>query len=164
MSFQVPLPVESNRQPIMAPGTVCDNTYELWSTNKTPLKLNIEGFYWGLYRQEATTWLNLAIQSPTRFSPRSQTYLAWPRAPGKRKQAFPIDGTVSINNPTWPQARKDLLIRLHVSMAQRFSSKNWSKASLEDLEAVELGQCRPPGLTFSLFFFYMMIFFFLIGG
>ena len=55
MSFQVPLPVESNRQPIMAPGTVCDNTYELWSTNKTPLKLNIEGFYWGLYRQEATT-------------------------------------------------------------------------------------------------------------
>ena len=160
MSFQVPLQVESNRQPIMVPGTVCDNTYELWSTNKTPLRLNIEGFYWGSCRQEATMWLNLAIQSPTPFSPRSQTYLAWPRAPGKQKQAFPIYGTVSINNPTWPQACKDLLIRLHISMAQRFSSKNWSKASLEDLEAVELGQCRPPGLTFSLFFFYMMILFF----
>ena len=94
MSFQVPLQVESNRQPIMVPGTVCDNTYELWSTNKTPLRLNIEGFYWGSCRQEATMWLNLAIQSPTPFSPRSQTYLAWPRAPGKQKQALPLNGTV----------------------------------------------------------------------
>ena len=33
--------------------TVCDNRYELRSTNKTPLRLNIEGFYWGSCRQEA---------------------------------------------------------------------------------------------------------------
>ena len=159
--------MESNGQPIMVPGTVCDNTYELWSKfllwsflwSKTPLRLNIEGFYWGSCRQEATMWLTLALQSPTPFSLRSQTYLAWPRAPGKQKQAFPINGTVSINNRTWPQACKDLLIRLYISMAQRFSSKNWPKASLEDLEVVEQGQCRPPGLTFSLFFFCMMIFF-----
>ena len=37
------------------------------------------------------------------------------------------------------------------------------KVSLKDLELVQLGQHRPPGLTFSLFFFCMMISFLIRG-
>ena len=47
----------------------------------------------------------LAIQSPTPFSPRSQIHLVWPRAPGKQKQAFPINGTVGMVSTIQPGPR-----------------------------------------------------------
>ena len=111
----------------------------------------------------------LAIQSPTPFSPRSQIHLVWPRAPGKQKQAFPLNGTVSMVSTIQPGPRPQApgLQRLAYQAAYFNGSEVFFqkliKVSLKDFELVQLGQHRPPGLTFSFFFFCMMIFFLIRG-